>query len=66
MEKKEKKTYEAPALTVVTFKMEQGYASSSGTGPFSELFFWENNEQDQMEDYQTGNGWNQGSNHFWD
>lgn len=61
MEKKEKKTYEAPALTVVTFKTERGYALSS-------LAVWRTDEDgdDQMEDYTTGNGWNSGSNTFWD
>ena len=61
MEKKEKQTYEAPALTVVTFKTERGYALSS-------LAFWRTDEDgdDQMEDYTTGNGWNSGSNTFWD
>lgn len=28
----EKKDYEAPALTVVTFKAEMGYATSGGVG----------------------------------
>ena len=28
MDNKAKKTYEVPSLTVVTFKMEQGYATS--------------------------------------
>ena len=60
-----KQTYEAPELTVVSFKVEQGFAAS-GSGPFSTLMFWEDNEADQMEEYTTGNGWNSGSNHFWD
>ena len=30
MEKKEKKNYEVPGLTVVTFKAERGYGASSG------------------------------------
>ena len=29
MEKKEKKLYEAPALTTVSFKAERGYAASN-------------------------------------
>lgn len=61
----EKQTYEAPKLTEVSFKVEQGFAAS-GSGPFNTLMFWENNEPNQMEDYSTGNGWNSGSNHFWD
>ena len=63
MEKSEKKTYEAPSLTVVSFKVEQGFA---GSGPFSSLMFWENNDDEQVEDYETSNGWTTGSNHFWD
>lgn len=59
----EKQTYEAPKLTVVSFKMEKGYASS---GPVNALIFWENNDAEQMEDYTTGNGWNSGSNSFWE
>ena len=31
MEKKEKKNYEVPGLTVVTFKTERGYAGSDDT-----------------------------------
>lgn len=31
MEKKEKRIYEAPSLTVVTFKAETGYAASLTT-----------------------------------
>ena len=61
-----KQTYEAPQLTAVSFKVEQGFA---GSGPFSALIFWEqliDEEQQQVEDYTTGNGWTSGSNHFWD
>jgi hypothetical protein len=64
MEKTTKQPYEAPKLTVVSFKMEKGYAASSG--PFSTLMFWENNETNQMEDYEEANTWTSGSNHFWD
>ncbi len=28
--------------------------------------FWEDDSQDNMENYETGNGWTSGSNHFWD
>lgn len=60
-----KQTYEAPELTVVSFQVEQGFA---GSGPFDALIFWDeiNYGDDQVEDYTTGNGWNSGSNHFWD
>ena len=62
-EKNGQQTYEAPQLTAVSFKVEQGFA---GSGPFSALMFWENNEAEQMEDYETANSWTTGSNHFWD
>lgn len=61
-----KKSYEAPRLTVVGFKAERGYAAS---GPFEldEFLLWDNDQStEQMESYTTGNGWNEGSNHFWD
>lgn len=64
-EMKEKRSYLPPQLTVVSFKSERGYATS-GPGPFDFFLFWQNNDADQMEDYETGNGWNEGSNHFWD
>lgn len=28
--------------------------------------FWEDDSHDNMENYETGNGWTSGSNHFWD
>ncbi len=63
-----KQTYEAPQLTAVSFKVEQGFA---GSGPFSALMFWDHiiediDDEQQVEDYETGNGWTSGSNHFWD
>lgn len=67
MYKKEKKGYLAPRLTVVCFKTERGYALS-----FESLTLWDEADLtyyadgQQMEDYSTGNGWNSGSNHFWD
>lgn len=59
----EKQTYEAPGLTVVSFRVEQGFTAS---GPFNTLMFWENNEAEQMEDYEEANSWTSGSNHFWE
>ena len=61
--KDNKKEYTAPALTVVTFKAERGYVLS---GLVDQLMLWENDSQDNMENYETGNGWNSGNNHFWD
>lgn len=61
----ETKNYLPPQLTVVEFKSERGYASST---LFEEFNLWRSSSQssDQMETYSTGNGWNEGSNHFWD
>ena len=42
---------------------ECGYATS---GVIDHLMFWEDNSQENMENYETGNGWTSGSNHFWD
>lgn len=61
--KDNKKAYTAPVLTVVTFKAERGYVLS---GLVDQLMLWENDSQDSMENYETGNGWNSGNNHFWD
>lgn len=61
--KDKKKEYTAPVLTVVTVKAERGYATS---GVIDHLMFWEDNSQENMENYETGNGWTSGSNHFWD
>ena len=59
----EKKEYVAPKLTVVSFKMEKGYASSI----VDMVTFWYNSQDaNQMESYETGNGWNTGINAFWD
>lgn len=61
--KSNKKEYTAPALTVVTFRAERGYVIS---GLVDQLMFWEDNSQNSMENYETANDWNSGSNHFWD
>ena len=64
--KKDKKQYEAPSLTVVSFQTERGYAGSAPLG-LSEFMFWDNDKsEDQMEDYSVANDWNQGTNSFWD
>lgn len=38
MKRKTKKNYEAPQLTVVSFKAERGYASSGGPDPVEHTF----------------------------
>lgn len=56
----EKKTYEAPQLTAVSFKVEQGYAAST-------RMFWNGDEdlsQDNMENYETQENWHSGG-QFW-
>ena len=58
----DKKEYFAPKLTVVTFRMEKGYANSI----VDMVTFWDDTQDaNQMESYETGNGWNSGSNTFW-
>jgi len=72
MKTNERKQYEAPELTVVTFRAERGYAESGGL--MSSLKFWEwggglamsGDEGSHIEVYESGNGWNEGSNSFWD
>ena len=57
-----KKPYEAPHLTVVTFKTERGYAAS---GVLSELMFWDNaQDAHNMENYETQENWHSGG-EFW-
>ena len=60
---KTKKEYVAPQLTVVTTKVEKGYASSIN------LIFWlaiNNNNYEQLEAYDPHNTWSQGTDAFWD
>ena len=54
MEKK--KTYEAPELTVVTFKTEKGYATSG-----EPLGLSEGHGKKSIEDRQDGGNWGDGS-----
>lgn len=52
---------------MVRFKTERGFAMSGTLLDQLEFTFWNSdNGSDQMESYSTGNGWNEGSNHFWD
>ena len=58
-----KKAYEAPQLTVVSFKKERGFVGSN----YASLLFWETGWGNQLEDYSTRSGWtDDGSNTFWD
>ena len=58
-----KKQYIAPQLTVATFKVEQGYATST----LSMLSFWDISllSTGQVEDYTLHDNWTTGS-EFWD
>ena len=59
--KDSKKEYTAPALTVVTFKSERGYAMSS-------IKLWETvdaEEYNQVEDYSTHGTWGSTGESFW-
>lgn len=68
MENKKKKVYDAPQLTVVSFKAERGFATSGGLFDFEQLMLWENSQpgQRQMENYIVANDWNENSTGFWD
>lgn len=60
------KSYEAPRLTVVSFKTERGYSMSNPI-ELNEILLWDNEQSpEHMEPYTTVNGWIEGSNHFWD
>lgn len=62
MNSKDKKQYEAPSLTAVSFKTEQGFAISMvSLMPDSPEYDYQ-----QIEDYTTHSGWNSEDNHFWD
>lgn len=58
----EKKEYTAPELTVVSFKVEQGF---SGSGPLEELKFWERGDANQMEEYEESATWDEATGGFW-
>ena len=59
-----KKEYKAPELTVVTFKSERGYAGSINLALFTSLLAG-GSDTYQMEEYETGNSWSQGTDEFW-
>lgn len=65
MEKKVKKNYESPQLTVVTFRTERGYASSGmeRDGFLSLIYLGDNGSEnieprDDNGSYWGGNDWN--------
>lgn len=69
MEKKEKRIYETPRLTTVTFRAERGYAESLRVSSIA-IWSWiagdaniEN--QTHLEDYGVVNNWDQNTNTFW-
>lgn len=68
MENKKKKVYDAPQLTVVSFKTERGFALSSGENfMIDQLLLWDNDvDRQPMESYIPANDWTEGSNSFWD
>ena len=59
----EKKAYQAPELTAVSFRAEQGFVSSTLSLWHPELDPADNR---QVEDYGNHSHWQQGSNNFWD
>lgn len=61
MDNKDKKSYIAPQMQVVSFKVEQGFVGSN----FAQLLFWSTPTVDQVEDYSIRSGWtDDGSNTF--
>lgn len=70
---KEKKNYEQPRLTVVTFKMETGYAASGPlTGTFGLGNSWINEDNDAWSGgapsggNRFGGGWTDNGSSAWD
>lgn len=57
--KEPKKQYESPRLTVVTIKVEQGYASTKGLGLSS------GHGKKTIEDRTDGGNWGGASNDSW-
>ena len=56
--KTEKKEYTAPALAVVTFKVEQGYAASNGSVLVpNEVFLFSETEDKNMEQWESDNSY---------
>ena len=64
-----RKTYVAPMLTVVSIRVERGYAVSmqDASGPFDAMLLWEeSNDSRQMETYDASVYWDNTGNHFWE
>ena len=69
-----KQPYHTPQLTVIEFKAEWGYAFSPDVPLVDQLNIWVvegegviiQDRQNNVEVYETGHNWAQGSNHFWD
>ena len=63
MEKK--KEYIKPELTVVSFKVEKGYAESITLTLNLWLASLSDPTNNHMESYEIGNGWMEGTDNFW-
>ena len=62
----QKKTYHAPALTVVRFHPEKGYAGSGHLAESINMFFQDNGAEHETETFSTHGTWTQGDNdNFW-
>ena len=57
-----RKEYLAPELTVVSFRVENGFVGS--TPLFNQLLFWNYEMPEQVESYSQSANWNDG-NDFW-
>lgn len=56
-----KKRYESPEVTVVSFRVEEGFQNSR-----MQFSLYHETEDNQMEDYTYKEGWsNEGTNTFW-
>ena len=66
MEKKVKKNYESPQLTVVTFRTERGYAASEVHDGFLSLIYMGEDGSENLES-RTDNGsyWGGGDSESW-
>lgn len=65
MENKKKKVYDAPQLTVVSFKTERGFALS-GEILQNQFLLWDSEEEIHMEPYSYREGWaNENGEGFW-
>lgn len=65
---KQKGSYMAPRLTVVSFHAERGYAASiitSGVGPFDEVIFFEESPNTRQVEVYEKSYWGNEGNQFW-